>query len=87
MIGKIMYLTQLLVIRLLLFFSKIASSRMKPELIAKARSIFNTESTIERKMIFSDLLENANRHNKDEVQLVWEMYTAMSEVLVIGYES
>ncbi|NTU69232.1 hypothetical protein HGB13_00160 [bacterium] len=73
--------------KLIAILSKIASSRMKPELFAKARSIFNTESTIERKMIFSDLLENANRHNKDEVQLIWEMYTCMSEGTVIGYES
>lgn len=73
--------------KLIAILSKIASSRMKPELIAKARSIFNTESTIERKIIFSDLLDSANRHNKDEVQLIWEMYTAMSEGTVIGYES
>lgn len=73
--------------KVIAILSKIASSRMKPELIAKARSIFNTESTIERKIIFSDLLDNANRHNKDEMQLVWEMYTAMSEGTIIGYES
>lgn len=73
--------------KLIAILSKIASSRMKPELIAKAKSIFKTESTMERKMIFSDLLEAANRHNKDEVQLIWEMFTCMSEGTVIGYES
>lgn len=73
--------------KLIGILSKIASSRMKPELLVKPRSIFNTKGTLERKMIFSDLLEAANRHNKDEFQLIWEMYTCMSQGTVIGYES
>lgn len=73
--------------KLIAILSKLASARMKPELTVKPRSIFTTESTLERKNIFSDLLENANRHNKDDVNLIWEMYTCMSEGTVIGYES
>lgn len=73
--------------KLIGILSKIASSRMKPELLVKPRSIFNTKGTMERKMIFSDLLEAANRHNKDGLQLIWEMYTCMTQGTVIGYES
>ena len=73
--------------KLIGILSKIASTRMKPDLVVKPRSIFKTEGTYEKKMIFSDLLEAANRHNKDELQLIWEMYTCMSQGTVVGYES
>ena len=73
--------------KLISILSKIASSRMKPELIVKPKSIFNSKNIQERKLIYSDLLEAANRKNKDQLQLIWEMYTAMSEGTVIGYES
>ena len=36
--------------KLIAILSKIASSRMKPELIAKARSIFNTESLLNARL-------------------------------------
>lgn len=73
--------------KLISLLSIIAGSRMKPEVIVKSLSIFNTKDSNVRKSIFSDLLDAANRKNNDEENLIWEMYTAMSEGTVFGYES
>ena len=72
--------------KLIAILSKMASTRMKPELLIWATSIFYSGNIEQKKSVFSDLLENANIHNQDEEQLVWEMYKAMSEGTVIGYE-
>jgi hypothetical protein len=73
--------------KLIAILSKLASSRMKPELVVKPRSIFFNEDTLTRRQIYSDLLEAANNHNDEEYNLMWEMYTAMSEGTVFGFES
>ncbi len=73
--------------KLISLLSIIAGSRMKPEVIVKAKSIFNTKDSAIRRSIFSDLLDAANRKNNDEENLIWEMYTAMSEGTVFGFES
>jgi len=72
--------------KLIAILSQLATARMKAEVLVKPLSIFNTAKTEERKKVFSDLLEAANIKNHDEEQLIWEMYTAMSEGTVIGYE-
>ncbi len=66
--------------------SKLVSARLKAEVLAKSNSIFNTADTKQRARIYQDLLEAANEHNREHEQLVWEMYTAMSEGTVIGFE-
>ena len=73
--------------KVIAILSKLAATRMKPELIVKPNSIFNNKDTKAKRMVFSDLLEAANNHNKDEQQLIWEMYTALSEGTVFGFES
>lgn len=73
--------------KLIAILSLMAASRMKPQLHLKPYSIFHDDDMEVRKNIYSDLLEAANRKNKDEQQLLWEMYTAMSEGTVIGFES
>lgn len=73
--------------KLISILSQLASTRMKPELIMKGRSIFHMRGVKERKEVFQDLLEAANIHNRDEHQLLWEMYTAMTEGTVFGFES
>jgi hypothetical protein len=72
--------------KVIAILSKIATARLKPNLIMKAKSLLENKGSNERKMIYSDLLENANIHNKDQQQTIWEMYTALSEGTVIGYE-
>jgi len=67
--------------------SRLASSRMKPDLIMKPWSIFATDDITMRRNIYTDLLENANYHNDDGNQLIWELYTMLSEGTVIGHES
>ena len=66
--------------------SKIASSRMKPEVIGTAKKLMNFKNIRERAMLMGSLLEAANNHNNDTNQIIWEMYSAMSEGTVIGYE-
>lgn len=73
--------------KLISILSRIASTRMKPELIMRARSIFHTMGAKQRKQVYSDLLDAANFKNRDEQQLVIEMYTAMSEGTVFGFET
>lgn len=73
--------------KLIAILSRLASTRMKPELHIKPRSIFNLRGTEMRRRVLSDLLEAANIKNEDEEQLIWEMYTAMSEGTVFGFES
>ena len=65
--------------KLIAILSKIASSRMKPQLSISPDTIYKVEDANMRKSIYENLLESANLHNNDEAQLVWEMYTAMSE--------
>lgn len=66
--------------------SKIASSRMAIEVLVKSNSIFNTADSKQRARIYKDLLDAANEHNREDEQLIWEMYTGMTEGTVIGYE-
>jgi hypothetical protein len=72
--------------KLVTILSKIAATRMKPDLLVKGKSIFDVKNARKRKVIYSDLLEAANRKNDDDRQLIWEMFQAMSEGTVIGYE-
>ncbi len=72
--------------KLITILAKIAASRMRPELIVKSKTIFNVKAARKRQVVFSDLLENANQKNNDHRQLIWEMFQAMSEGTVIGYE-
>jgi hypothetical protein len=67
--------------------SQLASNRMVAETICKPTSIFYTKDTKMRKQIYKDLLTAANNHNQEDEQLVWELYTGLSEGTVIGYES
>lgn len=73
--------------KVIAILSLMAAARMKPELIVKAKSIFKTLGIEIRKQIYSDLLEAANEKNRDEVQLIWEMYTGLSEGTIFGFES
>lgn len=73
--------------KLIAILSKIASARMRAELILKPNSIFVTDDTELRRQVYLDLLDNANDHNSEINKLVWEAFTAMSEGTVIGYES
>lgn len=73
--------------KLIAILSKLAASRMKAEVLLKPNSIFVDDDTDMRRIVYADLLENANIHNQEQLQLVFEMYTAMSEGTVIGYES
>ena len=73
--------------KLIAILSKLASSRMRPELLLKANSIFNSKGSKTRRAIYQDLLDAANLKNEDEQQLIWEMYTALSEGTVFGFES
>ena len=72
--------------KVITILSMMARARMKPELLIKRDSIFNTEDVDLRRSIFNDLLENANDHNNDDEQIIWEMFTGLSEGTVIGYE-
>ena len=66
--------------------SRLASARMKPDLIMKPWSIFATDDISMRRNIYTDLLDGANYHNDDGNQLIWELYTMLSEGTVIGEE-
>lgn len=72
--------------KVITLLSILAANRMKPELLVKPGSIFYTENLEARKQIYTDLLEAANYKNFDERQLIWEMYTGLSEGTVIGFE-
>jgi hypothetical protein len=63
------------------------ASRVKLEVLVKTGSIFETKFSSIKKMIYTDLLDAANEKNTEEWQLVWEMYTCMSEGTVFGFES
>lgn len=67
--------------------SMIAAARLKPEVLVKPNSIFNVRNTAMLKSVLNDLLESANLKNEDAAQIVWEMYTMLSEGIVVGYES
>lgn len=73
--------------KLIAILSSLASSRMKADLVLDPQSLFATDGLEDRKHIYQGLLDYANYHNKDEYQLVWELYTAMMQGTVIGYES
>lgn len=73
--------------KVIAILSILAANRMKPDVIIKANSIFNTPKLENKRLIFSDLLEAANRKNRDNEQLVWEMFTCLSQGIVVGYES
>lgn len=73
--------------KVITILSKLVSARLKAEVIVKANSIFNTADTKQRARIYTDLLDAANYHNMEQEQLVWEMYTGMSEGTVIGFET
>ena len=66
--------------------SKVASARMAIEILLKYKSIFNTADSKTRATIYKDLLEAANEHNREDEQLIWEMYTGLSEGTVFGEE-
>jgi len=72
--------------KLIAILSRLAASRMKAELLIKARSIFSSDDVIARRSIYQDLLDSANYHNDDANQLIWELYTVLSEGTVIGEE-
>lgn len=73
--------------KLIAILSRLVGARMKVDVLLKSSSIFNTDDIEFRKTVYNDLLENANIHNKEQEKLVWEMFTAMSEGTVIGFES
>jgi len=73
--------------KLISILSILASSRMKSEVLVRPNSIFETKLTSLKKRIYSDLLDAANDKNDEEWQLIWEMFTCMSEGTVFGYES
>lgn len=73
--------------KLIAILSSLAASRMKADLMLSPTSIFKTDGVEDRKHIYQSLLDNANYHNKDEYQLVWELYTSMVQGTVVGYES
>ena len=70
--------------KLIAILSSLASSRMKADLVLDPQSLFATDGLEDRKHIYQGLLDYANYHNKDEYQLVWELYTAMMQGTVIG---
>jgi len=72
--------------KLIAILSTLAAARMKPELIVKPLSIFKTSGIKERQRVYQDLLDSANIKNQDANQLIWEMYTGLSEGTVFGYE-
>lgn len=66
--------------------SIMAQSRMKAEPLMKRNNIFTVDDLDLRASIYTDLLDTANEHNLDEYQIIFEMFTALSEGTVIGYE-
>lgn len=73
--------------KLIAVLSQLSASRMKPMIELESVNLFSVAKLDFRKSVYSDLLEAANRKNKDQQQLIWEMYTAMSEGTVFGFES
>lgn len=73
--------------KVIAILSILAANRMKPEVLVKATSIFNSPRLEDKQRIYSDLLEAANRKNRDSEQLIWEMYTCLGQGIVVGYES
>ena len=73
--------------KVIAILGRLASTRMKPEILVKSLSIWKNANTESRARIYSDLLEAANNKNHDEERLIWEMYTGLSEGSVIGFES
>ncbi|MCP5375234.1 MAG: hypothetical protein H6743_03970 [Rickettsiaceae bacterium] len=71
---------------LIAILATLASTRAKTDLILKPTSIFANTDLKEKKRIFGDLLDNANEHNNDSLEIIWEMYSAMSEGTYIGFE-
>jgi len=72
--------------KIITVLSKLVSAKLSVEAVVKSNSIFNTADSKQRAHIYTDLLEAANLHNKEHEQLVWEMFTCMTEGTVIGYE-
>lgn len=72
--------------KLIAILSRLAAARMKPDLLMKPWSIFSSDDIVRRRSVYMDLLENANYHNNDGNQLIWELYTMLAEGTVIGYE-
>ena len=72
--------------KVIAILSRMAAQRMRAELVIKPNSIFDTKQTRQRRQIFQDLLDAANRKNKDALQLIWEMFQGLSEGTVFGYE-
>jgi len=72
--------------KLISILAIIAGSRLKLDLVIKPKSIFTKMKTKVRRDVIADLLESANDHNNLLMETVWEMYTAMSEGTVIGFE-
>jgi len=73
--------------KVIAILSILAANRIKPEVMTKANSIFTSVGLEYKKQIFGDLLEAANRKNRDNEQLIWEMYACLGQGIVIGYES
>ena len=73
--------------KLITVLSQLASARLKPNVSIVGKSLFKLKSLKVKASIFSDLLEVANIHNEDDYQLIWEMYTCLSEGTVFGFES
>jgi len=73
--------------KIIAILSRMASTRLKAEVIVKVMNIFKVENIELRKSIYQNLLDNANEHNREDMALVWDMYSCLSEGTVIGYES
>jgi hypothetical protein len=71
---------------LIAILATMASTRAKTDLILKPHSIFANTDLKEKKRVYGDLLDNANEHNNDSLEIIWEMYSAMSEGTYIGFE-
>lgn len=72
--------------KLISILSVMAQSRMKAEPLVKRQNIFVVDDVDLRQSIYSNLLDNANEHNMDDYQIIFEMFTGLSEGTVIGYE-
>ena len=66
--------------------SSVVQARMKAEPLLKRNSIYQIENFDFRQSVYSDILDSANEHNMDDYQLIFEMFTALTEGTVIGYE-
>ncbi len=72
--------------KVIAILSKLVSARLKIELNLKPTSIWTNDGLSIKTKVFSDLLDAANRKNHDQEELIWEMYTGLTEGTVIGYE-